>query len=64
VLDRFTPGRAAALLLNGCSAEAPNEARERAVVLLDDDDVRALVAGASHIADLVDERIDDLVRRY
>jgi Restriction endonuclease len=44
--------------------EALQHARDRAVILIDGDDVHALLAGTTHVADLVDERIDALVRRY
>jgi hypothetical protein len=36
----------------------------RAIVLLDEADVRSLIAGDEHLVDLYSERIDELVRRY
>lgn len=44
--------------------EAREHARDRVVVLLDRADVVALLRGQQHARELVDERIDELVRRY
>jgi len=44
--------------------EAREQARARAVVLLHRADVLALLRGEQHARELVEERIDDLVRRY
>jgi hypothetical protein len=44
--------------------EAREQARDRVVVLLDRADVLALLHGQQHARELVDERIDELVRRY
>jgi hypothetical protein len=44
--------------------EALEQARDRAVILLNGEDVLTLATGSVHIADLVDERIDAIVRRY
>lgn len=44
--------------------EAREHARDRAVVLLDRADVLKLLRGEQHARALVDERIDELVRRY
>jgi hypothetical protein len=44
--------------------EALEQARDRAVILLNGEDVLTLATGCVHIADLVDERIDAIVRRY
>jgi hypothetical protein len=44
--------------------EARAHARDRVVVLLDRADVLTLLRGQQHARELVDERIDELVRRY
>jgi hypothetical protein len=44
--------------------EAREHARDRVVVLLDRADVHTLLDGQQHARELVDERIDELVRRY
>ena len=44
--------------------EAREHARDRVVVLLDRVDVVALLRGQQHARELVDRRIDELVRRY
>jgi hypothetical protein len=44
--------------------EARGHARDRVVVLLDRVDVLTLLRGQRHARELVDERIDELVRRY
>lgn len=44
--------------------EAREQARDRAVVLLDRADVLKLLHGEQHARELVDGRIDELVRRY
>lgn len=44
--------------------EACEQARDRVVVLLDRGDVSTLLRGQQHARELVDERIDELVRRY
>jgi hypothetical protein len=49
---------------SGASREAAEHARERVVVLFDGNDIRRLLDGETHIADLVDERVDALIRRY
>jgi len=69
-LTRDRPAVVAGLYIsmNGYTVQATQEAlqhaRDRAIVLIDGDDVHVLLAGSTHIADLVDERIDALVRRY
>lgn len=54
--------------MSGFTAPAQTEAREQAhdrvVVLLDRDDVLTLLQGQQHARELVDQRIDELVRRY
>lgn len=54
--------------MSGFTAPAQTEAREhardRVVVLLDRLDVLTLLRGQQHARELVDERIDELVRRY
>lgn len=45
-------------------AEAREHARDRVVVLLDRADVLPLLRGQQHARELIDERVDDLVRRY
>ncbi len=45
-------------------AEAREHARDRVVVLLDRADVLTLLRGQQHARELIDERVDDLVRRY
>jgi hypothetical protein len=54
--------------MSGFTAPAQTEAREhardRVVVLLDRVDVLTLLRGQQHARELVDERIDELVRRY
>jgi hypothetical protein len=44
--------------------EAREHARDRVVVLLDRVDVLTLLRGQQHARELVDERIDEIVRRY
>lgn len=44
--------------------EAATKARDRAVVLFGRNDVETLLDGSMHVADLFEERIDALVRRY
>lgn len=45
-------------------AEAREHARDRVVVLLDRADVLTLLRGQQHARELIDERVDELVRRY
>lgn len=69
-LTRDRPAIVAGLYVSvhGFTSEADTEARlharERAVVLLNGTDLNALIAGSEHVADMVEARIDDLVRRY
>lgn len=44
--------------------EAATHARTRAVILMDEADIMSLLSGTVHVADLIDERIDEKVRRY
>ncbi|MEU1605555.1 restriction endonuclease [Micromonospora matsumotoense] len=54
--------------MSGFTSEAPIEAerhaRERVVILLDRRDVEMLLEGEIHVADLVEKRVDALVRRF
>ena len=44
--------------------EAADHARDRVVILFDQDDVLDLIKGETHVADLFESRLDSLVRRY
>jgi hypothetical protein len=44
--------------------EALEQARDRSVVLLDAEEIRSLFDGQHHIADIFDERVDQIIRRY
>jgi Restriction endonuclease len=48
---------------SGSWSEAAKHARERVVVLFDRNDIQRLLDGDPHIADLLDDRIDALIRR-
>jgi hypothetical protein len=54
--------------MSGFTSEACDEVRreasERTILLFDRADVLALAAGELHVADLVESRIDEVVRRY
>lgn len=69
-LTRDRPALVAGIYISmsGFTSEAPIEAerhaRERVVILLDRRDVERLLEGEVHVADLVEERVDALVRRF
>lgn len=54
--------------MTGFTSEARKEARHnsqaRTVLLLDRSDVDVLLSGSQHLQELIDERIDEIVRRY
>ena len=49
---------------SGATDEVRRVANDRTILLLDAKDIADLAEGRVHIAELVDNRIDEVVRRY